>query len=1123
MKKRLQISVSLICVLMLIFSSAVTSNAAGSKDYNYEGSYRTYTEWANNQTAGIDRMQIIYVFAFSGETLNFGSSVNNSKLDIKGTNVSSKATGNDIVVITPNGDTVPYDVDASGSGVGYIDTYTKEQNGPNIGDRTAGYTPLTFTAEQSGVYEFHFHSVAHTVLASTANPVPALATDNTFTTTQNNGTVAAWDVTVSTGNNDIKAGRAFASYLSLNIGKNGYKATNDMYVVTSDGYKYKVDFNGIDPWGYIFFSNNRGLCTTGANSTSVYHSAGSGLNDLSSLQSDGMIDFKKPGTTNTKTDKSFLLFFEEPSPELEGVVYASPERPSEVKNLTFHGTVDEKTTYMGDGGYFTFNIDGGSSVTLTLDFCSYFDEGIIEHGDPRYTVTLTDTVVKGENTFHWDGKFDDGTDVPTGIYDMAKVTVEAQAKSGEIHFPLLDVEAMDGIKIERLTDSNVGDRYAVYYNNQPLATNQINTTHKVVDTKETIDGFKKYALADGTYTMGTYTNHTGAGLLEPNQALGIDSSMNNNVCKLIYLASSGLTSGGNMAAIDMWTYYSGEVVKQNLETEIDIVKPDTNSGNITGVVFFDADGDGGNYLAFNGDYALNNIKVELLDEADNVVATTTTDNKGTYYFYNQKYGNYTIRTGVNTKIYQLTTGNAPQAIALSSPNGNATDIGYYYDATANDIIIQKKWKNNIATEKDVTMKLFAVESDSTIIDMDLSLKLSADTNWRGIFENLPGTIEGKSVNYYFEEYYTYENQLFYIATSQIIGDPNNIFSNGKQPRSGNINYSATFEWAKLSSSQYLVTVTNTSPNDYKVTFHVNSPDTSITGADDIFKQYAVDDTSIYAAEAKGNYLNSDKTINEFSDIPTPSTVIHNNNTYIFAGWYYYDGTPLKWNSDKYLTYSDIYAHWIKINNVNKDSADTKVYPANVLGGFDLCGLQIRTAEKYIKPGLRFITSYSNSLINNLDALFTNGYTSSKKIYNHEKLKYGYAVAKASTVNKYISDNGIDENSFKLLLDTPIAKDVNCTNGLPLGDGVDHRFFTDYRISSMVIMYDEAGKTETEVAAAKASDILARAYTRYTDANGIFRTVYNDYTGTNTYGGCSTSFNYVNDIVKGDTDNNISNN
>lgn len=72
----------------------------------------------------------------------------------------------------------------------------------------------------------------------------------------------------------------------------------------------------------------------------------------------------------------------------------------------------------------------------------------------------------------------------------------------------------------------------------------------------------------------------------------------------------------------------------------------------------------------------------------------------------------------------------------------------------------------------------------------------------------------------------------------------------------------------------------------------------------------------------------------------------------------------------------------------------------------------------------------------------------------------------------------------------------------------------YPNSSAVITYKNNGTlTDEQIQQAKSSNVLARSYIRYTDANGLLRTHYNDYTGTNVYGGCSTNFNYVNSFIQ----------
>lgn len=287
-----------------------------------------------------------------------------------------------------------------------------------------------------------------------------------------------------------------------------------------------------------------------------------------------------------------------------------------------------------------------------------------------------------------------------------------------------------------------------------------------------------------------------------------------------------------------------------------------------------------------------------------------------------------------------------------------------------------------------------------------------------------------------------------------------------------------------------------------VTFHTNTGSLSeITGT--------------YSDDFKVCKTNTDNTVSEFTDIPTLND--EDNNKYIFAGWYYEDGTPLKWSTDVCSSATDVYAHWIEIGTVTKDKADTKNTGSNTYSGFDLFGVQIRPDDTYDTNGnqyggLRFVTTYSEELFNKLEGLFTTSYTTTSEVtekvtYNDTSNKYGYLVAKTKTVNSYLnyhkSKGSLSEeqaNSFKAekgQLNTYGIMDVDCTEI----NKNDHKNFEDYRIFSMVMTYSN----DTD----RVTDIMARAYLTYTDANGVERTVYNNYTGTNTYGGCSTSYDYVN--------------
>ena len=71
---------------------------------------------------------------------------------------------------------------------------------------------------------------------------------------------------------------------------------------------------------------------------------------------------------------------------------------------------------------------------------------------------------------------------------------------------------------------------------------------------------------------------------------------------------------------------------------------------------------------------------------------------------------------------------------------------------------------------------------------------------------------------------------------------------------------------------------------------------------------------------------------------------------------------------------------------------------------------------------------------------------------------------------------------------------------------DHRNFSNYRLYTLIVTYegDDADK--------KNQKIDARAYLRYTDANGKERIFYNNYKKNLYYGGCLSSFNQAKSLA-----------
>ena len=243
--------------------------------------------------------------------------------------------------------------------------------------------------------------------------------------------------------------------------------------------------------------------------------------------------------------------------------------------------------------------------------------------------------------------------------------------------------------------------------------------------------------------------------------------------------------------------------------------------------------------------------------------------------------------------------------------------------------------------------------------------------------------------------------------------------------------------------------------------------------------------------------------------------------YIFKGWYLDsensdDDSPISYQT-VYTQSTDIYAHWIEVTDVEQDADDTNTLPGGETeyGGFDLAGVQVREGiidsnygGERMPGGMRFVTSLSMDVVNQINGIKANNIEYGYVAATHEgwigyhssfpNKKLLYVSATANGVNTSASAD--NENYFAF------AKNINCTSRLTNTAGIvdeDHRNYGDYLLYTLVITYDNCDDSSYD------KNVLARPYIRYTDANGLERVAYSEYTGnSNVLGGCCTNYNAV---------------
>ena len=345
----------------------------------------------------------------------------------------------------------------------------------------------------------------------------------------------------------------------------------------------------------------------------------------------------------------------------------------------------------------------------------------------------------------------------------------------------------------------------------------------------------------------------------------------------------------------------------------------------------------------------------------------------------------------------------------------------------------------------------------------------------------------------------------------------------------------------------------------KVKFHINDSDTVSTVGKpdaDLFRVYypstvTIPDESKSVTNELGithtiHNLVENNTIHNFYKIPTLSvSSLQKTNGKIFMGWYRDKNNndnknPIQWDSQEFKGERNVYAHWLDVGTVNKDSDDTKIIDKQptsssgiTLPGIDLLGVQIRYEDKddnypggrgdgpgksphFDTDGLRFITCIKEDILRKTNTLFKTEYTSKDNTnYTKKSLSYGYVIAKKTTADSNLSDgktleyNDKNVNGVDTTAKYSFVQNIDCTSkvgGYKNTTIVDHKNYDDYRIYSLVVTYKKDGKTDKEIADAKGQYVIARPYLRYQDANGLYRTYYQNYKGKKiVFGGCSTNY------------------
>ncbi|MGC1307547.1 MAG: DUF11 domain-containing protein [Phormidesmis sp.] len=484
--------------------------AEGSNDLVKNGGDRPYLEFRPKDfNTNIPRQTVIKVYAKAGEVINLGSSavgIGAGKINYLRPNGTSGSCGTN----------------------GLIANRTQEQNGPGNAD---GFTPCTVTVQpgEGGIWEIDFVSPKES-----GGKEPPKTGGTSWTSPQPNDTnyVSAWDVTVKSSAGVAILGRVYANYYAFNMGKNSLSLSSLFYVLTQRGYRYRVDLNGLDPYGFIFFSNRNGFYDK-TTSDPIFRSLQ--LVDPNPGFLPSNYTFQNPNAADSGPYVTNKTFINVPDPSMPSManspsgstwLYNIPSAPPQPTNFKFEGeegTVGQAGTNPL-GGTFSFDSPLANSYSITLDLNN---DGIYGSGNDRTLVGRADI---GSNSIDWDGLDSNGAPVPASD---AAYNVRINLYAGEAHFPMIDAEQNpNGIKI-LLENPPAGGSSSVnladiYYDDRSTGTD-----YTVCDSTET---------TTHTDTKGCYGNGP-----TPRQALdGVDSSGG---------AHRFTNDFGDRRGIDTWVYF----------------------------------------------------------------------------------------------------------------------------------------------------------------------------------------------------------------------------------------------------------------------------------------------------------------------------------------------------------------------------------------------------------------------------------------------------------------------------------------------------------------------------------------------------------------------------------------
>ena len=574
-------ALAVVLTVALVALGALVAPAAGvgSRDaYPADATgHRAAVEWrteaygpvpnAAGRAAGasqVYRRTLFHVFVRAGERLLLGS--------------SQVGTGeSDVVVWAPGvvtDTTPPADVPGkpralscrtSQPGTGLIANRAQEKAGPGAG----GWTPCVFTAATTGIHTVAFTGAAGLGASGDTgsgytSPDAVLEPTGDFQKLWSS--VQAWELrVVPAASTTPIPGRVFTYVLAGFTAGNNRPVSTTMWLTTLDGYRYRVETNGFDPNGFVFYGNSRGFLDA----------AGEQLNkNIVGTGSTQQLVATTVGGTQLAAPQYPLSWDRLGAETLEALAIDAPLAPT-VESVEFIGHTGG-TTYTSRGGRFevALGAPGTVEIVVSRDGTS-FDPGLARNATVRTTVSPDGFEPGSTISLAWDGADNSGAVMPAKL----EYPVRVQVRGGEYHAPMLDVEA----------STNGGP--AIVLENPPVVGGVVRCPFTGADPQTTAcsqafyddRGYVTNGVSVGTLDKALCTDASGnprfsgssPSILFADPVSGFDSRSTQrgfgaDAASLNANAACNGTAGnpntlGDARGLDLWTYFPSQTVTAELD------------------------------------------------------------------------------------------------------------------------------------------------------------------------------------------------------------------------------------------------------------------------------------------------------------------------------------------------------------------------------------------------------------------------------------------------------------------------------------------------------------------------------------------------------------------------------